>query len=121
MLPSDVNVAGFVQAGVLLKLMDNCAGICAARHARTNIVTAVLDALDFRAPLFNGNLVHVRARPTFSSSRSLEIEVHVEAERLESGERYTAVHGFLTFVSLDKNGRPLTLTPLPPPATADEE
>merc|ERR1711935_54176 len=100
--------------------MDNAAGICAWRHCRTNIVTAVLDTLDFEAPVKKGSLVTVEAHSTFSSSRSLEVEVHVTAESPLTGEKYNAAVGFLTFVSLDEHGRPLELPALPEPVNERE-
>ena len=75
MLPSDCTSTGIVFGGVVMKLMDNAAGIAASRHCRSNVVTASLDALDCMALIHNGDLVHVTATPLFTSSRSLEIEV----------------------------------------------
>ncbi|XP_047580935.1 cytosolic acyl coenzyme A thioester hydrolase isoform X6 [Lutra lutra] len=45
--PSDCTLHGFVHGGVTMKLMDEVAGIVAARHCKTNIVTASVDAIDF--------------------------------------------------------------------------
>ncbi|XP_066493562.1 cytosolic acyl coenzyme A thioester hydrolase [Tiliqua scincoides] len=45
--PSDCTVHGFVHGGVTMKLMDEVAGIVAARHCKTNIVTASVDAINF--------------------------------------------------------------------------
>lgn len=98
MLPSDCTKSGIVFGGVVMKLMDNAAGICALRHCRTNVVTASLDTLDCDAPIYNGDLLYVTARPIFASSKSMEIEVVVEAERVLSGERVRTNRGMLTFV-----------------------
>uniref|UniRef100_A0ACB8EDS1 Uncharacterized protein n=1 Tax=Sphaerodactylus townsendi TaxID=933632 RepID=A0ACB8EDS1_9SAUR len=45
---------------------------------------------------------------TFTSNKSMEIEVFVDAEPFvgESQERYRAVSAFVTYVSLNKEGRP---------------
>ena len=37
----------YFSGGVLLKLMDECAGIAAAKHCNTTVVTASLDATNF--------------------------------------------------------------------------
>ena len=47
MLPSDCTKSGTVFGGAVMKLMDNASGITCARHCRTNVVTASMDALDF--------------------------------------------------------------------------
>ena len=73
MLPSDCTSNGTVFGGVVMKLMDNAAGVCAVRHCRSNVVTASLDALDFIAPIHNGDIVHVTATPLFTSGRSMEV------------------------------------------------
>ncbi|XP_059547437.1 cytosolic acyl coenzyme A thioester hydrolase isoform X7 [Myotis daubentonii] len=50
-VPSWGNTAGtqedLLDAGVTMKLMDEVAGIVAARHCKTNIVTASVDAINF--------------------------------------------------------------------------
>ena len=42
-------------AGVTMKLMDEVAGIVAARHCKTNIVTASVDAINFHDKIRKGN------------------------------------------------------------------
>jgi len=44
---NDVTFSRHCRAGVLLKLMDECAGIVAAKHCQTNVVTACLNATNF--------------------------------------------------------------------------
>lgn len=44
---NDVTMTRHCRAGVLLKLMDECAGIVAAKHCQTNVVTACLNATNF--------------------------------------------------------------------------
>lgn len=41
--------------GVTMKLMDEVAGIVAARHCKTNIVTASVDAINFHDKIRKGN------------------------------------------------------------------
>lgn len=40
--------------GVTMKLMDEVAGIVAARHCNTNIVTASVDAINFHRKIMKG-------------------------------------------------------------------
>ena len=39
MMPEDTNPYGNVHGGVIMKLIDTTAGVCAIRHARKNAVT----------------------------------------------------------------------------------
>lgn len=41
-LPSQTNLAGTVHGGELMKMMDNCAGACATKHARSIAVPPLL-------------------------------------------------------------------------------
>uniref|UniRef100_A0A8C3LIF4 Acyl-CoA thioesterase 7 n=1 Tax=Chrysolophus pictus TaxID=9089 RepID=A0A8C3LIF4_CHRPC len=52
--PSDCTLLGFVHGGVTMKLMDEVAGIVAARHCKTNIVTASVDAINFHEKIKKG-------------------------------------------------------------------
>lgn len=112
MNPQDTNPAGNVHGGVLMKLIDTAAGVAAARHARSNVVTASIDRLDFHHPAFVGNLLTLRASLNFVGRTSMEVGVRVETENLISGERRHTASAYLTYVALDREGRPLPLAPL---------
>ncbi|XP_069598508.1 cytosolic acyl coenzyme A thioester hydrolase isoform X2 [Ranitomeya imitator] len=107
--PSDCTLHGYVHGGVTMKLMDEVAGIVAARHCKTNIVTASVDAINFHRKIQKGCIITVSGRITFTSNKSMEIEVFVDADTLvgDTQERYRAVSAFFTFVSLNKEAKPL--------------
>lgn len=119
MNPEDTNLAGNVHGGVIMKLIDNAAGCVAARHSRSNVVTASIDRLDFYNPVFMGDLVTVKASLNFVGKTSMELGVRVEAESLITGYIRHTASAYLTFVALDGDGRPLQLPPLI--AETDEE
>jgi len=112
MLPSDCLVTKVVRGGVIMKLMDSAAGCVAFRHCRTNVVTVSLEAMDFKAPVFNGDLITIRARATFVSQKSMEIEVVVEAENLFTQTKVVSNTALFKFVSLDPNRKTLNIPPL---------
>lgn len=60
-----------------MKMMDNAAGICGARHCNNRVVTACIDEIDFHSPIGNGQMVFVTARLVYTSNKSMEIEVSV--------------------------------------------
>ena len=64
MLPGDANAAGIAHGGVIMKEIDNAAGVVAVRHTRRICVTASIDRLDFHKPSFIGNLVTARPAST---------------------------------------------------------
>jgi acyl-CoA hydrolase len=117
-VPTDANLAGNVHGGVIRKHIDNTAGIVAFRHARTNVVTASIDRLDFHHPAFIGELLTLKASLNYVGRSSMEIGVRVEAENLLSGDVRHIASAYLTFVSLDEKHKP---TQVPPFTPAGEE
>lgn len=120
MMPHDANNLGHVFGGVVLSMMDRTAAVAAIRHARTTCVTASIDRVDFREPIHLGDLVIMKASVNYVGRTSMEVGVRVEAEDLLSGERRHTNSCYLTFVAVDRNGRPV---PVPAIRTesADEE
>ena len=106
MQPQDANVAGNVHGGVIMKLIDTTAGVVAIRHARSNVVTASIDRLDFHFPAKIGNLLTFKASINMVGRTSMEIGVRVDTEDLLSGQKTHTASAYLTFVALDDEGRP---------------
>ncbi len=112
MNPQDANPAGNVHGGVLMKLIDTAAGAVAIRHSRSNAVTASIDRMDFHNPVFVGDLVTLQASLNLVGRTSMEVGVRVVSENLITGEKRHTVSAYMTFVALDKNGKPIELPPL---------
>lgn len=119
MLPEDANPAGIVHGGVIMKEIDNAAGVTAVRHTRKVCVTASIDRLDFHKPCFIGNLVTIKAAVNYTGTTSMEIGARVETEDLLTGEVRHLASAYLTFVALDENHRPTAVPPLTPVTEAD--
>ena len=119
MMPHDANILGHVFGGVLLSMMDKAAAVAAFRHARAACVTVSIDRVDFKEPIHVGDLVVMRASVNFVGRTSMEIGVRVEAEELTTGRRRHTNSCYLTFVAVDRNGRPIEIPPLAP-ETPDE-
>jgi len=107
MLPDDANPTGNVHGGVILKQVDTCGGVVAARHARANVVTASIDRVDFHNPCYVGNLLILKGSLNHVGRSSMEIGVRVEAENVITGERKHIASAYLTLVALDGNRRPM--------------
>ncbi|MDW7739103.1 MAG: acyl-CoA thioesterase [Bacillota bacterium] len=118
MVQADANLAGNVHGGVIMKLIDSTAGIVAARHSSSNVVTASIDRLDFHNPVYVGELLKLSASINYTGTSSMEVGVRVEAENVMTGECRHTASAYLTFVALDKDGKP---TKVPPLALAGED
>lgn len=112
MFPSDANPAGNVFGGEILKHIDMVAGIVAQRHSQSNAVTVSMDSVNFIKPVYVGNVLKLNARINYVHNSSMEIEVKAEAENIVSGIRTITGTAFVTFVALDKNGKPTTVPKL---------
>jgi len=106
MTHQDANLAGNVHGGVILKLIDNTAGIVGVRHTGGNVVTASIDKVDFHSPVFVGDLLRVSASVNYVGKSSMEIGVRVEAENFITGEVRHTGSAYLTFVALDEQFKP---------------
>ena len=112
MIPQDANPAGNVHGGVVVKIIDEAAGVVAARHARTNVVTASIDRMDFHTPVLVGDLLFFKASLNLVGRTSMEIGVRVEAENLMTGEVRHAASAYLTFVAIDRQSKPVAVPAL---------
>ena len=120
MMPHHENVLGRVFGGVVLSMVDTTAAVSAMRHARTPCVTVSVDRIDFREPIRIGELLTMKASVNYVGTTSMEVGVRVETENLLTGERRHTNSCYLTFVAIDKSGRPTKVAPIMP-ETADEE
>ena len=112
MTPQDANVAGNVFGGAIMKLIDAVAGIVAGRHARGNVVTALIDRLDFHHPVLIGDVLTLKASLNLVGKTSMEVGIHVESENLDTGEIRHTASAYLTLVALDTDGKPRVVPPL---------
>ena len=113
MLPQHANQAGNVHGGEIIKLIDSAAGVVAQRHARTNVVTARVDELEFLHPIRIGNVVTCYGKLTFVGKSSMEVSVTVTVEDVSKDEpAKTALTAYFTFVALDDKGKAQQVPPL---------
>ena len=112
MEPQDANPAGIVHGGVVMKHIDNAAGVVATRHTNTVCVTASIDRLDFHNPIRIGNLLIVKASLNMVGKSSMEVGVRVESEDLITGIVKHNASAYLTFVALGNDFKPREVPPL---------
>ena len=89
------------------------------RHARTYIVTAAMDHIDFIQPVHLGDLVTLKSSVNRAFTTSMEVGVKVWAEDTQTGKVLHVASAFLVFVAIDKEGRRVRVPQLQP-ETANE-
>ena len=118
-LPNDTNVLGNILGGRVMHYMDICAAMSAYKHARSPVVTASVDRLNFLAPAKMGDILILKSSVNYTGHTSMEVGVRIESENTISGEINHTASAYLTFVSLDDERKPKQVEGINP-ETADE-
>jgi acyl-CoA hydrolase len=119
-LPNDTNTLGNLLGGRLMHFIDLTGAMAAYRHARTNVVTAAMDHIDFISPVHLGDLVTLRSSVNRAFSTSMEVGVKVWAENPRTGTMLHVASAYLVFVAIDNEGH-LVRVPEATPQTPDEQ
>ncbi len=119
-LPNDTNTLGNLLGGRLMHFIDLTGAMAAYRHARTNVVTAAMDHIDFISPVHLGDLVTLRSSVNRAFSTSMEVGVKVWAENPRTGTNLHVASAYLVFVAIDNEGHRVRV-PEAVPETPDEQ
>jgi len=111
-IPTDANILGNVLGGRVMHWIDLAAATAAHRHCNSICVTAAIEGLSFLNPIKLGFLAHLKARVVYVGKTSLVIKVDVHSENMDTGDVKKTSEAYLTFVSIDNNGRPKIVPPL---------
>jgi acyl-CoA hydrolase len=109
---TDANVAGNVNGGVVMRLVDTAAALAAIRHAGGLAVTVSLDEMTFLEPVHIGEVLTLHASVNDVGTTSMECGVRVEAENPITGRKVHAASAYLVFVAIDEDGHPRPVPPL---------
>ncbi|MFB3825356.1 MAG: acyl-CoA thioesterase [Bryobacteraceae bacterium] len=113
-LPNDANGLGNMLGGKVMHLVDLAGAMAAMRHARTQVVTASVDHMNFLHPVHIGQLVILRSSVNRVFRTSMEVGVKVMVEDLRTGEKRHTSSAYLTFVALDQAGNRVEIPPVIP-------
>jgi len=105
-LPNDTNNLDTVFGGKVMQYMDLCAAMSAYKFARTAVVTASVDRLDFLAPARVGDMLILKSSVNYNRNSSMEVGVRIDAENVKTGKTRHTASAYLTFVSLNESGKP---------------
>ncbi|MDR1815067.1 MAG: acyl-CoA thioesterase [Clostridiales Family XIII bacterium] len=120
--PNQANGYGNVHGGEIMKIMDNTAGAAALKYAKTNVVTARVDELQFLEPVHIGRFLTCTATVVYVGTTSMEIRVIVEVEDLRiPGSKKRALDAYFTLVALDGEGHPTPVPPFVPETDEDKK
>ncbi len=98
--------------------MDMTGAMAAMRFAGEDTVTASIEAVDFRKPVKVGDIMEVKARVIYTAHTSMVVKVDVCKVGKSSPEAEFTCRGYLVFVAVDADGKPV---PVPALMVATDE
>ena len=111
-LPNDTNTLNNLLGGRLMNFIDLVGAMAAYRHARSHVVTASMEHIDFIAPVHVGDLVVLKSTLNRAFRTSMEVGVKVWVEHPVEGTLRHVASAYLTFVAVDRHERRVRVPPL---------
>jgi acyl-CoA hydrolase len=111
-LPNDANTLGNLLGGRLMNFIDLVGAMAAFRHARSHVVTASMEHIDFIAPVHVGDLIILKSSVNRAFKTSMEVGVKAWVENTIVGIHHHVASAYLTFVAIDTQGRRVPVAPL---------
>jgi acyl-CoA thioesterase YciA len=108
-MPADTNANGDIFGGWLLSQMDIAGGVAASKIAKTRTVTVSIDAMNFRKPVYVGDLVSVHAKLVRVGRTSMTIHLEAWVLRRKEMKPILVTDGNFTYVAIDEQGKPQTI------------
>jgi acyl-CoA hydrolase len=105
-LPPDTNHHHSIFGGRVLAFIDEIAAIAAMKHAKSEVVTASIDSVDFVSPAYAGDVLELEAIVTSTGRTSMEVYVRVVSRNLITSEERLTTESFVTLVSINAEGKP---------------
>lgn len=112
--PGHTNALNTLFGGHLMSIMDTSAGMAASKFAHREFVTISVDALKFRKPAYQGDLIRTTAKVVWTSPRTAGL--HVTSCRMSRSkwEGEEICSGFFFMVAIDASMNPISIPQFTP-------
>ena len=119
--PGHTNALNTLFGGRLMAIMDTAAGMVASKFAHRVFVTVSVDALKFKRPAFQGDIIRTTARVVWTSPRT--VGVHVTSCRLSRSEWVgeEICSGIFFMVAIDETMEPVQIPQFEPKTDEEKE
>ena len=108
MMPRDANVHNTIFGGVILSHIDQAGAVHARGRGCERVVTIAMDAVEFKLPVFVGDVVSYCCRTMSLGRTSIRVHVNVLAQRFRSpGEVVQVTEAEVTYVNIDESRKPV--------------
>ena len=110
-MPKDTNALGTIFGGVILSQIDQAAAIEAHKYHKGAVVTVAMDKIEFKQPVFVGDVVSYYTRIHKLGRTSVTIDIHVYAQRqfAEDGDFLPVTEARAVMVAVDENNQPIAM------------
>lgn len=105
MFPKDTNAAGNIFGGVILSHIDVAGAVAARRVCTHRVVTVSFKEVEFKKPVYVGDILTCWAEVTRIGRSSIGTYVWVEVER--NGKNIPVTEGAVVYVAVDREENPL--------------
>ena len=106
-MPADCNANGDIFGGWVMAQVDLAGAVLPARHARGRFATVAVNEFIFKQPVRVGDILSFFSRVVRLGNTSITVSVEVFAERWnEQGQYIKVTQATLTYVAIDKDGKP---------------
>ncbi|HYF01366.1 MAG TPA: hotdog domain-containing protein [Planctomycetota bacterium] len=108
LLPRDTNAQGSIFGGVILSHLDLAGAVEARKNGHRNFVTVLMRQVEFKQPVFTGDVVSFYTSTLKLGTTSVTVRVDVEAQRQSDPSRTVHVtEAEIVYVAVDAQGRPI--------------
>ena len=120
-LPPDTNHHQSIFGGRVLAYIDEIAAITSMKHARSEVVTASFDSVDFISPAYAGDILELEAMVTSTGRSSMEVYVRVMSRNIKTGVEKLTTESFVTMVAVNKEGKPIPVPSVYPETEREKQ
>ena len=107
LLPRDTNANGSIFGGVILSHVDLAGVVEARKTAHRNFVTVCMRQVEFKEPVYTGDVVSFYTSTVRIGTTSVTVKVEVEAQRAsDPTQKVPVTEAEVVFVAIDAQGRP---------------
>ena len=99
-----INSYGRLFGGYLMQWMDELAAIVSRRHCGSEVTTAAVDNLNFKAGAYMGDMVALVGKLVYVGRTSMEVRIDAYVED-QTGIRRNINRAYIVMVAVDQEGR----------------
>ena len=112
--PGDTNALDTLFGGRLMSIMDTAAGMAASKFAHRECVTVSVDALKFKRPAYQGDVIRTIARVVWTSPRTVGVQVRSCRMTRSDWEPEEICSGYFFMVAIDDSMKPISVPQFTP-------